>query len=101
MTQNTISKDTPLTPFVIGRLIRRTTLTLTTNFGQQPFQSLTESVLQCIADAQAEFYGNPERLPVKWSRYPLAPSVSYEQDDFVVMYKGSFRYAIQFADSDY
>ena len=99
MTQNAISKGTPLTPFVIGRLIRRTTLTLTTNFGQRPFQSLTESVLQCIADAQAEFDGNPKRLPVKWSRYPLAPAVAYEQDDFVVMYQGSSRDGAQMPDS--
>ena len=59
MTQNAISRSVALTPFMIGRLNRQTTRKITTNFGQRPFQSLTQSVLRSIAEAQAEFDGNP------------------------------------------
>ena len=88
MTQNPVPKDTSLTPLVVGKIIRRSTVTLTTNFGQRRFRFLTDAVLQCIEHAQAEFGDNPERLPRVWSRYPEVLAAQYEEDDCVVIYKG-------------
>lgn len=98
MTPNFVSKDIPLTPFVIGGLVHPTTLTLTANFGQRPFRSLTDSVIQCIVEVQNDFERTPERSPRKWSRYPALPSVSYEERDCVVKSEGLFRTRLYYLD---
>ena len=94
MTQNPVPKHFCLTPSIEGSF-HGTTLMLSTNFGQQPFRSLTNQVLHRLADARAEFQGNPDSHPRKWSRYPAAASVEYTEDGRLVIYRSELSSSLQ------